>query len=145
MEKEKKIDVKIIVIVVVVIIAIVSGIFILVNTKGLSASKCIGKWDEENSIDIKARIVLYEGGTGKYYYSIEDEEENTNDYDYLNWEIKDNILNIKRQTKIVKNVKMQGTKITNYDREIEERTTGYKIENDTMTSLDGKRIYHKVK
>ena len=63
-----------------------------------------------------SNIELYEGGTGK--------KEGTP----LTWEIKDNILSI------TENYYNMGT-----------ATKGYKIENETMSSVDGEVVYHKSK
>lgn len=104
-----------VVIVIVTIIAIVEGIVIFIS-KGTH-----GELKEKDVIgtwvnDKGYTIELYEGGSGKY-------ESIT-----LTWEIKGKNLNI-----IEEHYNFGTT------------TIGYKIENDTMTSFDGERIYHKEK
>lgn len=127
-QKSKKIDVKIIIIVIVVIIAIVEGIVIFASNnkdnketpKGLSASQIIGKWESIKNNN-KSVIELYEGGTGKYIINVDMKGfEHTSS---ITWEIKDNILNISHFGS----------------------TTGYKLENETITTVDGKQSYNKVK
>lgn len=139
-----KLNLKIIIpIVVIVIIAIVGGIVIFTNgskNKGLTKEQCIGTWDElENNYSKPYRIVLNQGGTGKLYVNAEEAEKNPLDYfKELKWEINDNILNIEMEKTVIssdfKHEKTEGT-----------TTTGYKVENGTITSLDTGTVYKKVK
>lgn len=127
-QKTKKIDIKIIIIIAITIIAVIEGIFLFTSNrennketiKGLSASQCIGKWEriENNN---KSVIELYEGGTGKSIINVDVKGfEHTTP---ITWKIKDNILNISDFGS----------------------TTGYKLENETITTVDGQHTYNKVK
>lgn len=118
--KSKKIDIKTVVIVIVTIIAVVEGIVIFTSKGtpgGLKEKDVIGTWkDDEDYYTIE----LYEGGSGKIYSS--------RALTSLTWEIKGKALNI------TENHLNSG-----------DTTTGYKVENGTMTSFDGERIYNKEK
>lgn len=113
--KSKKIDIKIVVIAIVSIIAIVEGIIIFTSNSGTLKEKDIIGTWESEDKEIS--IELYESGTGNKYGSVP-----------LTWEIKGNIVNI------IENHYNFGTK-----------TVGYKIEDNTMTSVDGKETLYKSK
>lgn len=131
-QKTKKIDIKVIVIVAITIIAVIEGIVIFTsnnkdnktNEKSLEES-CIGTWKIVNDDKYYIQtIILYKGGTGKGL--AKGKNEDSTEYYRLHWEIKDDILNIDTDG--------QGFFVT-----------GYTIENNKMTSVDGKYIYNKVK
>lgn len=114
-QEKKKIDIKTIIIIIITIIAIAEGIFIFAS-KGI-----FGGLKEKDIIgnwtnDNDYTLELYEGGTGK------------NAGTPLTWEIKGKFLNV------TENYYNFGTK-----------KIVYKLENDTLTSVDGERIYHKSK
>lgn len=111
---EKKIDIKIIIIAIISIIAIVEGIIIIKSNSGAIKEKEIIGTWESENKETSS-IELYEGGTGKTGGTP------------LTWEIKENILNI------TENYYNFGT-----------GTKSYKIENKTMTSVDGEKVYHKT-
>lgn len=131
-QKTKKIDIKIIVIVAITIIAVIEGIFLFTgNNKDNKTNKisieetCIGTWKIVNNDTYYLQtIILYKGGTGRGFLE-KDKYENINTYYSLQWEVKDNILNIDTDG--------QGHFVT-----------GYTIENDKMTSVDGKHTYIKI-
>ena len=80
--------------------------------------QCIGTWEiVDNPTWYMQKMELYEGGTGNGF-----EKNQTESWYSLEWEINDDVLN----------VTVTGT----YDLE-----TGYTIEGDTMTSVDGDITY----
>lgn len=113
--KSKRIDVKIIIIVIITIIAIVEGIVIFTSNSGTLKEKDIIGTWESEDKEIS--IELYESGTGNKYDSVP-----------LTWEIKGNIINI------TENHYNFGNKVV-----------GYKVENNKITSVDGKEILYKSK
>lgn len=112
----------------IIAIAVLIVLVVVIASNKLSANQCIGKWEEIIEVDKINKwtsiyvIELYEGGTGKIT-SKSIGESYGSDYD-ITWEIKDNILNITDQY---------------------ETTTGYKLKNKILTTVDGNRSYNKVK
>lgn len=121
-QEKKKINVKIVVPIVAIVIIAIVGIVIFASRnkeeKGLSANQCIGTWE---SADKNSMIILYQGGTGKHYINLNIKEYSS--YSSIKWEIKDNVLNTSNSIS----------------------TTGYKVKNGTITSLDGQYTYYKTK
>ena len=118
MEEEKKKSKLKIVIPVAIVVIVVVGIVVLGTLGKLKEKDVIGTWTSaENNEYYWITFELYAGGTGKAYTLKNSRQSNIG----ISWEIKDNILNIK----------------TN------DTTTGYKVEKNKITSVDGERIYHK--
>ena len=108
-----------------VVIAVVLITIIIIMNKGISEKECIGTWKITNDDKYYIQsMVLYKGGTGKGFGKGEDES--GNHYWEISWEIKDNILNITVGSSV-------------------PTTTGYELEKNTITSVDGPYSYNKVK
>ena len=128
MEQIKNNENKELMLIIAIVVLIVLVVAVISSNK-LSANQCIGKWEEIIEVDKINKwtrmyvIELYEGGTGKITSRLitESSYEWPND---ITWEIKDNILNITEN---------DGT------------TTGYKLKNKILTTVDGNRSYNKVK
>lgn len=126
MKKSSKIAIIIAIVAVVAIVGIVIGIVAggnKNNSETLTNEKCIGIWKVKNGSKMHYNIetfILYQGGTGKGLQKGKAE----NEYYVIKWEIKDNILNITAG-------------------EVFDNKIGYKINNNTMTSVDGDSIYIK--
>lgn len=98
--------------------------------------QCIGKWQIVNGEPFDAlSIELYEGGTGTAvkrasYTSDKDTGEIIDEEIYdspIEWEIEEEVLNITSKSIVGDSIK-----------------TGYKVDGNTMTSVDGKLTYSKV-
>ena len=82
--------------------------------------QCIGTWEiVDNPMWYLQKMELYEGGTGKGF-----DNSQTNSWYTLEWEFSDDILNIT----VVGTLNLK---------------TGYKLEGNTMTSVDGDFTYTK--
>lgn len=120
-----------IIIFIMAVIICILAVFIIFNNRN-NGKKYIGTWELTEGTTTYLKVIeLFEGGTGKGYQVIDGEKGTVNlsgkivkdSYYSLNWEIKDNIINIK----------------------CNDTTKGYKLESkNILKSVDERITYNKA-